>query len=88
MRTIRNFVWKMKLAEKFGHCIKADEKPNSYATVYYDAWTYDNHDDPILSLVYAASQSGQKADLSDSPSHVLEAAAAVFDAFTGKNLTS
>lgn len=67
---------------------KADEKPNSYATVYYDAWTYDNHDDPILSLVYAASQSGQKADLSDSPSHVLEAAAAVFDAFTGKNLTS
>ena len=67
---------------------KADEKPNSYATVYYDAWTYDNHDDPILSLVYVASQSGQKADLSDSPSHVLEAAAAVFDAFTGKNLTS
>lgn len=67
---------------------KADEKPNSYATVYYDAWTYDNHDDPILSLVYAASQSGEEAYLNDSPSHVFEAAAAVFDAFTGKNLTS
>lgn len=27
--------------------------PESYATVYYDAWINDNHNDPILSLVYA-----------------------------------
>lgn len=65
-----------------------NEKPKCYTTVYYDAWTYDNHDDPILSLVYAASQNRQGADLNGNPSHVTVAAAAVFDALTGKNLTS
>ena len=74
--------------EKIRTLYNKNEKPNCYTTVYYDAWTYDNHDDPILSLVYAASQNGQAADLNDNPSHVAEAAAAVFDALTGKNLTS
>lgn len=32
-------------------------KPQS--TVYYDAWMYDNHEDPILSLMYAVINSGQ-----------------------------
>lgn len=34
-------------------------RPDCYATVYYDAWSYDNADDPILSLVYAAIVSKQ-----------------------------
>lgn len=33
--------------------------PDSYTTVYYDAWINDNHTDPILSLVYASITSGQ-----------------------------
>lgn len=32
-------------------------KPQS--TVYYDSWMYDNHKDPILSLMYAVINSGQ-----------------------------
>ena len=39
-------------------CYRDDSCPDSYATVYYDAWAFDNHDDPILSLVYAALKSG------------------------------
>jgi len=61
----------------------------SYVTVYYDAWSYDNHDDPILSLVYATLQNGQGLDLSsNSGIRILNAATAVFDAVTGKNLTA
>ena len=74
--------------EKIRTLYNKNEKPKCYTTVYYDAWTYDNHDDPILSLVYAASQNRQGADLNGNPSHVTVAAAAVFDALTGKNLTS
>ena len=75
-------------AKKIQALYNKNEKPKCYTTVYYDAWTYDNHDDPILSLVYAASQNRQGADLNGNPSHVTVAAAAVFDALTGKNLTS
>ena len=32
---------------------------NNFATVYYDAWLNDNHDDPILSLMYATIASNQ-----------------------------
>lgn len=63
--------------------------PESYVTVYYDAWSYDNHDDPILSLIYATLQNGQGLDLSsNSGIRILNAATAVFDAVTGKNLTA
>ena len=31
----------------------------SYSTVYYDAWENDKHDDPLLSLIYAAISSNQ-----------------------------
>lgn len=33
--------------------------PDSYTTVYYDAWLNDNHVDPILSLIHTSVQSGQ-----------------------------
>ena len=35
------------------------EIPDSYTTVYYDAWLNDNHVDPILSLIHTSVQSGQ-----------------------------
>jgi KAP P-loop domain-containing protein len=63
------------------------EKLDLYATVYYDAWACDNHEDPILSLVYAAVQSRPELDLEKEP-RIIEAATLVIDAVTGKNLTS
>lgn len=33
--------------------------PESYTTVYYDAWINDNHNDPILSLIYATISNNQ-----------------------------
>lgn len=32
--------------------LKVDEINNLYLPIYYDAWKYDNDDDPILSIVY------------------------------------
>ena len=61
---------------------------SAYATVYYDAWACDNHEDPILSLVYAAVQSGQGADLKEGNHRLVEATAEVFDAVTGTNFKS
>ncbi|WP_405376329.1 P-loop NTPase fold protein [Pseudobutyrivibrio sp.] len=31
---------------------------NSFSTVYYDAWSHDNADDPLLSLVYEIMKTG------------------------------
>lgn len=43
----------------------------SYSTVYYDAWENDKHDDPLLSLIYAAISSNQsKFDITNNRSLV------------------
>jgi len=58
----------------------------SYATVYYDAWTHDNDDDPILSLVHAAISSGQ-SDFSEEKQHsMVDSAAALAEVLTGRNV--
>lgn len=59
-----------------------------YATVYYDAWSYDDHGDPILSLVHAALQSGQGDELGGSGRNILKAAAEVFDAIEGTKVSA
>lgn len=60
----------------------------SQVAVYYDAWTNDNDEDPILSLIYAIIEStdtnidiGKKHDL-------LKIFAALGDCFTGKRVSS
>ena len=61
--------------------------PNSYATVYYDAWAFDNHDDPILSLVYAALKSGCGEEPEGKKNSIIETAVRVIDVIKGTNLT-
>ncbi len=45
---------RQKIKKKFGE----DNCSSTYATLYYDAWDSDNHDDPILSIMYSAIQNG------------------------------
>ena len=61
--------------------------PNSYATVYYDAWAFDNHDDPILSLVYAALKSGCGEEPEGKKNSIIETGVRVMDVIKGTNLT-
>ena len=59
---------------------------DSYATAYYDAWMYDNDDDPILSLMYATIKSNQ-SDFSDEKKRSLfNGVAALADALTGRSM--
>ncbi len=44
---------RQKMKEKFGE----GNCSSTYVTLYYDAWASDNHDDPILSIMYSAIQS-------------------------------
>lgn len=37
---------------------------STFSTVYYDAWLYDDHTDPLISLIYVIINSLKKADLS------------------------
>ena len=61
---------------------------DSYATAYYDAWMYDNDDDPILSLMYATIKSNQ-SDFSDEKKRSLfNGVAALADALTGRSIGS
>lgn len=65
-----------------------DSIPDSYTTVYYDAWINDNHNDPILSLIHASIQSCQ-SDFAPDHTHSLgEIAAALFSALSGRDLLS
>lgn len=43
---------RQKIKGKFGE----DNCSSTYVTLYYDAWDSDNHDDPILSIMYSAIQ--------------------------------
>lgn len=69
-------------------CYRDASCPDSYATVYYDAWAFDNHDDPILSLVYAALKSGCGEEPEGEKESIIGAAANVFDAVKGTNLAT
>ena len=57
-------------------------------TVYYDAWSNDNDDDPLLSIIYEILTSlSVTYDISDITG-ITDLAAAVFDAVTGRNTQS
>jgi hypothetical protein len=43
--------------------LKQIELKNCYLPVYYNAWLYDNHSDPILSLIYSISQNNKTIDV-------------------------
>ena len=64
------------------------EDIGDYATVYYDAWTYDNDDDPILSLIHATISSGQSNFAEEKQRSILDGVAALAEALTSRNITS
>lgn len=65
---------------------QAEEDTECYSTVYYDAWMYDNDDDPILSLVYATIVSRQADFSEDRKRTILGSAAALAGALTGRDI--
>lgn len=59
-----------------------------FSTLYYDAWLFDNHDDPILSLMYASILSKQ-SDFSGETKHsLLDCVSTIAGALSGRNIYS
>lgn len=65
-----------------------DTDVECYSTVYYDAWMYDNNDDPILSLVYATIASNQAQFSETKKRSILGSAAALAGALTGRDINT
>lgn len=57
------------------------------STVYYDAWANDDHDDPVLSLVYATMTSGQSEYSPEKKEKLGEILASIVDAVTGRPIS-
>lgn len=62
--------------------------PESYTTVYYDAWINDNHDDPMLSLIYAAMISNQSDFTPEKNRSISDAAAAIATVISGRDIST
>lgn len=62
--------------------------PESYTTVYYDAWINDNHDDPILSLIYATIRDNQSELTPDKNRSLSEVLAALVSALSGHDIST
>lgn len=62
------------------------EDTECYSTVYYDAWMYDNDDDPILSLVYATIVSNQAFFSEGKKRSILGNVTALAGALTGRDI--
>lgn len=63
-------------------CRQLPSEIECYATVYYDAWMYDNDEDPVLSLVHATITSNQ-TDFSPSRKRsIINGAAALANVLT------
>ena len=62
--------------------------PDSYTTVYYDAWLNDNQTDPILSLIYASFVSGQSKFSQENIRSLSGIAAALVSMLTGLDTVS
>lgn len=65
-----------------------DSEMDCHSTVYYNAWMYDNADDPILSLVYATIASNQTDFTEEKKCSVLGTASALVDALTGRDIST
>lgn len=62
--------------------------PDSYTSVYYDAWANDNHEDPLLSLIYAAIRSGQSDYTPERERSLCNAALGIVDLLAEKNIST
>ena len=61
--------------------------PDCYTTVYYDAWANDNHEDPLLSLIYETIRSGQSDYSPERERSLCQAASSIADLLTGKTIS-
>ena len=62
------------------------EDAQPQVAVYYDAWTHDAEEEPVLSLIYEIMlQLGIEKDFRDSSDKV-DVVASIFDCFTGQNI--
>ncbi len=62
--------------------------PESYTTVYYDAWINDSHNDPILSLIYATMTSDQSEFIPEKSRSLSDTAAAIASAISGRDVST
>ena len=61
--------------------------PDSYTSVYYDAWANDNHEDPLLSLIYEVIHSGQSSYTPERERNLCTAISNIADLLTGRNVS-
>ena len=61
--------------------------PGSYTSVYYDAWANDNHEDPLLSLIYEVIHSGQSSYTPERERNLCTAISNIADLLTGRNVS-
>lgn len=62
--------------------------PDSYTTVYYDAWINDNDNDPILSLVYTTISDLQIELASETKRSLGDIAATLATALSGRDISA
>ncbi len=62
--------------------------PDSYTSVYYDAWANDHHEDPILSLIYATISSGQSDFSPSNQRSICDSVGAIANALTMRDMAS
>lgn len=62
--------------------------PESYTTVYYDAWINDNHNDPILSLIYAIISNNHNELTPEKSRSLSDVVAALASALSGHDIST
>lgn len=63
-----------------------ENKGNSFATVYFDAWQQDNNIDPIISIVYEIAKQLGTVNLPVANGRLVELLSAIIDAFSGRSI--
>ena len=71
-------VWK-----RDNHQIEPELKPQ--VTIYYDAWSNDNDDDPMLSLIYSILDESNSVKTIGNGFDIVKMAASILKIFTGKD---
>lgn len=78
-----------KIRESVRQIIGSDALiPDSCVTVYYDAWINDNHDDPILSLLYSIINDNHDASLSGKDYSFSDTLAALASTLSGRDISA
>ena len=60
-------------------------EPTPAVCVYFDAWEYDNDDNPLASLIYQISETASKAYKFEGERNYLDIAVNIIDLISGKN---